>query len=127
MGMYCNVYGKELKLKGLLGQAIVEAASTLHQGYKFAGVKLTRDGDQLYPSGGIVRLTRYEVMAVASIMRKHLLGGWANKANFFAVATGGSQPLSTPQDILHYVSDVEAFGCLNLWLVYTSEEELVWA
>ncbi len=104
MGMYCDVYGVEVKMAGLLAVAADEVVG----------------GDDC----GVVVISREDAMEILSVMRGELLNGWANKANVYS----GDAPLSGVQDILHFAGDVVAFRQLLLWVAYEKgEEELVFA
>jgi len=127
MGMYCEVYGREVKMGGLLATAVVEAASGLGK-HAYEGVALIEVDGDFFLDGGVVALTRPEVEEVVRIMRYHLVEGqWVRRANAWAKYHGSSLPLSHLQDVMGYVSDVETFESLVLWLVHTNEQELVWA
>ena len=113
MGMYCEVYGVEIKMTGLLAHAATEVL-----------------GD-LAVVGGIAEFSREEVQEIVGVMRMELLDGWANKAVFMseylAEQEGEGVPLSNMQDIMHFASDVHRFERLCLWLTQTREERLVFA
>ena len=111
MGMYCDVYGVEIKMTGLLADAVEVVL-----------------GDDAFEHGVVV-LTRGDVREVVSVMRTEILDGWAHKAvtmaEHFARERGGeAEPLSNLQDILHFASDVQRFERLCVWLAQTDEEKL---
>ena len=131
MGRYCDVYGKQTKLTGLLAEAILEEAESVQidAGIGFAGVGLVREegDDMYYLADGPVVLDRKDVEDVASLMRYKILNGWANKCRGWGQSVDNDQPISSLPDILDYATDVEVFQRLALWLARTDEPELVWA
>jgi hypothetical protein len=131
MGRYCDVYGQQVKLGGLLAEAILESAEDrqLSDGIGFAGVVLVReDGDDMaYLADGPVVLDRTDVQDVAALMRYKILHGWADKCRDWGRSFDNDQPISSLQDIMGYATDVSNFERLALWLAYTDEQELVWA
>ena len=130
MGRYANVYGQQVKLTGLLTEAILESAEDrqVWQGVGFAGVPLEPEGDDMYCLGdGPVVLDRKDVEDVTALMRHKLLNGWANKCRDWGRSFDNDQPISSLQDIMGYATDVSNFERLALWLAYTDEQELVWA
>ena len=131
MGRYCDVYGQQVKLTGLLAEAILESAEDvhIHQAIGFAGVGLEREegDDMYYLADGPVVLDRKDVEEVASLMRYKLLNGWADKCRDWGRSFNNDQPISSLQDIMGYATDVSNFERLALWLARTDEPELVWA
>jgi len=131
MGRYCDVYGQQVKLGGLLAEAILESAEDrqLSDGIGFAGVVLVReDGDDMaYLADGPVVLDRTDVQDVAALMRYKILHGWADKCRDWGRSFDNDQPISSLQDIMGYATDVSNFERLALWLAHTDEQELVWA
>jgi hypothetical protein len=131
MGRYANVYGQQVKLTGLLSEAILESAEEAHalNDGCFAGVGLEcEEGDDMaYLAGGAVVLDREDVEEVAAQMRYKILHGWANRCRDWGVSFNNDQPISSLQDIMGYATDVSNFERLALWLAHTDEQELVWA
>ena len=132
MGRYCDVYGQQVKLGGLLAEAILESAEDrqLSDGIGFAGVVLVReDGDDMaYLADGPVVLDRTDVQDVAALMRYKILHGWADKCRDWGRSFDNDQPISSLQDIMGYATDVSNFERLALWLARCpDEQELVWA
>ena len=131
MGRYANVYGQQVKLTGLLSEAILESAEEAHalNDGCFAGVGLEcPEGEDMFCLGeGPVVLDRQDVADVASLMRHKLLNGWANKCRDWGRSFNNDQPISSLQDIMGYATDVSNFERLALWLAHTDEQELVWA
>jgi hypothetical protein len=131
MGRYCDVYGQQVKLTGLLAEAILEEAEDrqVWEGIGFAGVPLEPEGDDMFCLGdGPVVLDRQDVADVASLMRHKLLNGWADKCRDWGRSFNNDQPISSLQDIMGYATDVSNFERLALWLARcTDEKRLVWA
>ena len=130
MGRYCDVYGQQVKLTGLLSEAILEAAEDRRawQDVGFVGVPLEpEDEDMFCLADGPVVLDREDVEAVASLMRYKLLNGWADKCRDWGRSFNNDQPISSLQDIMGYATDISNFERLALWLARTDEPELVWA
>ena len=132
MGRYCDVYGQQVKLTGLLAEAILEEAESgqIDAGIGFAGVTLVREegDDMYYLADGPVALDRQDVADVAALMRYKILNGWANKCRTWGRSADNDRPISSLPDILEYATDVQVFEYLALWLARcTDEKELVWA
>ena len=131
MGRYCDVYGQQVKLGGLLAEAILESAEDrqISDGIGFARVVLVReDGDDMaYLADGPVVLDRTDVQDVAALMRYKILHGWADKCRDWGRSFDNDQPISSLQDIMGYATDVSNFERLALWLAHTEEPKLVWA
>ena len=131
MGRYCDVYGQQVKLTGLLSVAILEAAEDRKawEDVGFAGVPLEPEGEDMFCLGsGPVALDRQDVADVASLMRYKILNGWADKCRSWGKSVDNDLPISSLQDIMGYATDVSNFERLALFLARcTDEKELVWA
>jgi hypothetical protein len=130
MGMYASgPYVEDMKLNGLVAEAIMEAKQRQYWGHTYAGVETEMyKGRELF--GSVVTLTRDEVRAVVALMREKLLRGWARECHGWADSFEGvdqGAPLSYLQDVYTFERGVSAFSNLATWLAHTDEEKITWA
>ena len=122
MGMYAEVYGREIKLTGLLATVILDHARS----GALPDVELANGLLDC-----IATVSRKEVEnIVAPAMRAALLNGHAHKATGWYQSMHPGEyplPLCNLQDIMRYSTDVTNFEWLCLWLHYTREESITWA
>lgn len=109
MGSYATVMGRELKLTGLLAEAV---------------------GKVQPREDSCAELQHHEVHQVIMYMRLRLLDGshaqscigYDRAVQHYAERDGEEYrepaPLTNPQDMLHFATDVEAWGVLVQWLCW---------
>jgi hypothetical protein len=80
MGRYCDVYGQQVKLTGLLREVVLDLAADAkhHHDLGFDGVYVEYDDDVAYLAEGPVVLHRQDVEEVVAGMRREILGGCAS-------------------------------------------------
>jgi hypothetical protein len=119
MGLYAEVLGCQMKLSGLLAEAVL----TLARQYPvdFQGVELAEyDGKILL--GSVAKLTRHNVLGVVQYMRRAFLTDQINKYDVW-----GPGPLCYAQDIYQFHTDVEVFMRLATWYGEQHGDVLVFA